>query len=96
MGRRVGSMPCPLPRCGTPDAAVEETGANTLQWKCHRCQGAGFGKAGTRAKRLIEAAMTPDTEDETPPASTAAAPAAAPAATPAPPARKSSGLLIGD
>ena len=59
---------------------MSETGAGTLNVACHKCQFSGYAKPGTKAARLIRAALRPD-ED--------AAPAPAPEPAPAPPpARK--------
>lgn len=90
---RRGSMPCPA-GCGVTDAAAEETASGTLNVKCHRCGFSGYGKTGTRAKRLLEARIVPDQDDDTP-AAAPAAPAAAPAgAQPAPaPAPRRTTLL---
>ena len=78
---RVGSIACPAPGCGNNAATVSETGAGTLNISCHRCQFSAYGKAGTKAKRLIQAAMTPD-EDAAPAASPKPPVAAAPKAPP--------------
>lgn len=76
-------MPC-LVGCGVTDAAADETATGTLNVKCHRCGFSGYGKAGTKAKRLLEARVVPD-PDETPAAAPAAGPAPAPAPSPAAP-----------
>lgn len=70
---RIGAISCPL--CHTADIAVTETGAGTVNLKCHRCELSSYAKPGSRAARLIRQDMTPD--DDAPPA-----PAAAPAAPP--------------
>lgn len=72
---------------------MDETGTGTVNVKCHRCGFSGYGKAGTKAKRLLEARIVPDPDDDTQPARPAATTPAAPAA-PAP-APKAAGLLIG-
>ena len=92
---RRGSMPCPA-GCGTQDAAAEETASGTLNVKCHRCGFSGYGKNGTRAKRLLEARIVPDPEDEAgaPPPAPAAS-AAPPAPSPAPAAPAPSRTLLG-
>jgi hypothetical protein len=46
---------------------VVQSAQGTLNISCHRCQFSGYGKAGTKAKRLIEAAMTKDDDAEPPP-----------------------------
>ena len=81
---RIGSIRCPAPGCGNGDATVSETAAGTLNIGCHRCQFSAYGKAGTRAKRLIEAATTLDDDAprKTPAPPAPAAPAAAPKAAP--------------
>lgn len=73
---RVGSIACPAPGCGNQDATVSQTAGGTLNIACHRCQFSGYGKAGTKAKRLIESSMTPDADAEAP------APAPAPKSPP--------------
>lgn len=75
-------MPCPA-GCGVTDAAADETATGTLNVKCHRCGFSGYGKAGTKAKRLLEARIVPDADDTAPPAGTPPAPAA-PAPAPRP------------
>lgn len=90
---RVGSIPCPAPGCDNADATVSETAAGTLNVSCHRCQFSGYGKAGTKAKRLIEAAMTRDSDAAPPAPATTPAPVA-PSPSPAP--KRASAFSIGD
>lgn len=74
-------MKCPV--CGAADIAVSETGAGTVNVKCHRCELSAYAKPGTRAARLIRAAMTPDDDAPAPKPAAAAPPVdAAPKATP--------------
>lgn len=80
---RIGSMPC-LARCGTQDAAAEETAAGTLNVKCHRCGFSGYGKAGSKAKRLLAAMVVKDPDDDAAAPGAPPAPPAAPAAAPRP------------
>ena len=77
---RIGAIKCPL--CGAADIAVTETGAGTVNLKCHRCELSSYAKPGTRAARLIRQDMTPD--EDTPQAPAAAPAAPPPAAKPAP------------
>ena len=86
---RIGWTKCGT--CGNTEAAVSETGTGTLNISCHKCQFSGYAKKGTKAERLIRAAMSPD-EDAGAPAPAPAAPApapkapkAAPVASPSPP-----------
>lgn len=65
---RIGAISCPL--CHTADIAVTETGAGTVNLKCHRCELSSYAKPGSRAARLIRQDMTPD--DDAPPAPAAA------------------------
>lgn len=88
---RIGEMKCWNPRCSCADVAIHETSAKALSGKCHKCQAEYYGKAGTKAKRDIEAVYTPD-QDETPAAPAKQAVQAAPAPAPK---RASSPLLIG-
>lgn len=67
---RIGAIACPL--CHTADIAVTETGAGTVNLKCHRCELSSYAKPGSRAARLIRQDMTPD--DDAPPAAAAATP----------------------
>lgn len=71
-------MPC-LVGCGVTDAAADETATGTLNVKCHRCGFSGYGKAGTKAKRLLESRIVPDPDDTSAPAPAGSPPAAAPA-----------------
>jgi hypothetical protein len=80
---RIGSIACPAPGCGNPDATVSATPTGTLNLSCHRCQFSAYGKAGTKAHRLITAAMRPD--DDPAPLATPKAKPAAPAFTPGQP-----------
>lgn len=74
-------MKCPV--CGAAEIAVSETGAGTVNVKCHRCELSAYAKPGTRAARLIRAAMTPDDDAPAPKPAPAAPPVdAAPKATP--------------
>ncbi len=88
MGGRIGWTRCGC--CGQPEAAVSKTDKGTLSITCHKCQFSAFAKPGTKAKRLIEAAMTPDDEGtETPPkGDNQPAPSA-------PPARQGFGTILG-
>lgn len=55
---RIGWTKCGT--CGNTEAAVSETGTGTLNISCHKCQFSGYAKKGTKAERMIRAAMTPD------------------------------------
>lgn len=79
---RIGAISCPL--CHTADIAVTETGAGTVNLKCHRCELSSYAKPGSRAARLIRQDMTPD--DDAPAAPAPAAPPPAKPAKAAPPA----------
>lgn len=95
MPGRIGYVRCGT--CGNPEATVDEKATGTLSVGCHKCGMSSFAKPGTRAKRLVMAAMTPE-EDDTKPASTPApSPAPEPATipTPTPAAKRGHGTLLG-
>lgn len=87
MAKRLGSIACPA-GCGCTDATASETDAGTLNVSCHRCGCSCYGKAGTKAKRLLAAKVVPDPDDEQP-AGTPPAPSPAPA-----PAARTSNLIL--
>ena len=93
MAGRIGYNRCGV--CGNPEATVDEKPTGTLATGCHKCGFSGYAKAGTKAKRLILAGMTPEAEDTT----NAPAPqaATAPTPTPTPPAatKRTGGTLMG-
>lgn len=62
---RVGWTKCGV--CGNPESSVTENSAGTLSLACHKCQFSGYAKAGTKAARLVRAAMTPDEETDSGP-----------------------------
>jgi DNA-directed RNA polymerase subunit RPC12/RpoP len=92
MAGRIGWTKCGC--CGNPEAAVNQTDKGTLSITCHKCQFSAFAKPGTKAKRLIQAALVADPDDEATakPQPTEPAPPAPPAAATKAPG---SGLLIG-
>ena len=55
---RIGWVACGL--CGNPESSVSENAAGTLSVSCHKCQYSGYAKAGSKAARLVRAAMQAD------------------------------------
>ena len=72
---RIGWVACSV--CGNPESSVTENATGTLSVSCHKCQFSGYAKPGSKAARLIRAAMKPD-EDATAPAPLATTSAADP------------------
>jgi hypothetical protein len=64
---RIGFTQCGC--CGNPEAAVSRTATGTLSITCHKCEFSGFAKNGTRAHRLVTAALTldDDAQESAPP-----------------------------
>lgn len=79
---RIGWVPCGV--CGNPEASLSENPTGTLSVQCHKCQFSGFGKAGTKAARILRASMKPDDDAPTVAAPKSTPPAAPKAAPPAP------------
>lgn len=92
MTGRIGYTRCGT--CGNPEATVDQTKADTLAIGCHKCGFSGYAKAGTKAKRLVLAAMTPEVDDTQPKPSPAPAPVPTPTPTP-PPKPRTAGTLLG-
>lgn len=95
MPGRIGYVRCGI--CGNHEATVDEKATGTLSIGCHKCGISSFAKPGTRAKRLVMAAMTPEEDDTQKPASTpATSPAPEPVTpTPTPAAKRGHGTFLG-
>jgi hypothetical protein len=84
MSSAIGSIPCRGLGCQR-EIPVGKTSTGTLSLACGFCGFSAYAKAGTRAARAIEAAMTPEPGMEPEPkAQPVAAPATATTTTPAP------------
>ena len=92
MAGRIGWTRCGC--CGQPEAAVTETDKGTLSITCHKCQFSAYAKAGTKAKRLIQAGMTLDDEDA-PKGKPETSPKVEHQPTPEPAAARGFGTLLG-
>lgn len=79
---RIGWVACGV--CGNPESSVTENAAGTLSVSCHKCQFSGYGKAGTKAARIIRGNMTPDEDAPAPAKPKTPDPDPAPANTPKP------------
>jgi hypothetical protein len=93
MPGRIGYTRCGT--CGNPEATVDETPTGTVKTGCHKCGFTGYAKAGSKAKRLILAAMTPEVDDTAPKTAPQAAPVPSPTPTPQPTPKRAAGTLLG-
>lgn len=83
MSAAIGSIPCRGINCAR-EVPVVKTDKGTLSLACGFCGFSAYAKTGTKARREVLAAMTPEPGTETEPkAQPVAAPAAAPTTTPA-------------
>ncbi len=93
MAGRIGYSRCGT--CGNPQGTVDETATGTLKTGCHICGFSGYAKPGSKAKRLILAAMTPEVDETAPKAAPQAAPTPAPTPTPQPTPQRAAVTLLG-